>query len=83
VVGITEVLALDVADTPGGLGGVLEILEQAHLEIEYMYAFSSGQSGAKAALIFRFENPDQAIRVLEGRGINIIAPVELFAGRAD
>ena len=83
VVSVTEVLALDVADTPGGLGAILEILEEAKLEIEYMYAFSGGAPGAKAALIFRFQDPDGAIRALERNGINIIAPVQLFKGRAD
>lgn len=79
VVNVTEVLALDVDDRPGGLAGVLALLEDAKLEIEYMYAFTSGQRGRKAALIFRFEDPDAAIKVLEKHGINIIAPVELFA----
>ena len=79
VVNITEVLALDVSDQPGGLASVLALLEEADLEIEYMYAFTSGQRGKKAALIFRFEDPDAAIKLLEKHGINIIAPVELFA----
>lgn len=79
VVNVTEVLALDVSDQPGGLAQVLEILDDARLTIEYMYAFTSGQRGKKAALIFRFENPDSAIKVLQKHKISILAPVELFA----
>jgi hypothetical protein len=79
VVNVTEVLALDVPDSPGGLASVLALLEHAHLEIEYMYAFTSGQRGKKAALIFRFENPDAAITLLAQHHINVITPIDLFA----
>ena len=81
VVNVTEVLALDVPDSPGGLASVLAIFEHANLEIEYMYAFTSGQRGAgkKAALIFRFEDPDAAIKLLAQHHINVIAPIDLFA----
>ena len=78
VVNVTEVLALDVADQPGGLAGVLEILDEAKLTIEYMYAFTSGQRGKKAALIFRFEDPDGALKVLQKHAISIVEPADLF-----
>ena len=78
VVNVTEVLALDVPDQPGGLAKVLDILDEAKLAIEYMYAFTSGSRGVKAALIFRFEEPDKAIKVLQQHGINVIDSVDLF-----
>lgn len=78
VVNVTAVLALDVEDRPGGLAGVLELLDKAALEIEYMYACTSGDRGRKAALIFRFADPDAALAVLEQKQINLITPPELF-----
>ncbi len=79
VVNVTEVLAIDVPDQPGGLANVLAILEQAHLAIEYMYAFTHGARGHKAALIFRFEDTDAALAAFATHGINVIAPINLFA----
>lgn len=79
IVNLTEVLALDVADRPGGLAELLELLDQAKLDIEYMYAFTSGTRGHKAALIFRFADPDAAIKVLKQAAITIVGSEELFA----
>lgn len=77
VVNVTEVVATEVEDKPGGLAIILETIEEAQLNIEYMYAFTFGTEN-KAVLVFRFDNPDAAIDVLQKRGINVIESVELF-----
>ncbi len=77
VVNITEVVATEVDDKPGGLAVILETIEEAQLNIEYMYAFTF-RSGDKAVLVFRFDNPDAAIDVLQQKGINVIDSVELY-----
>jgi hypothetical protein len=74
---VTEVVAIEVADRPGGLAGVLEIIEQAGVNIEYMYAFTF-RSEDKAVLVFRFDDPDQAIEILQAKGVNVIGSVELY-----
>ena len=77
VVTVTEVVATEVADKPGGLAGVLEIIDKAKINIEYMYAFTfRGQD--KAVLVFRFEDPDAAIQTLQAQGLNVIGSVELY-----
>ncbi len=76
IVNLTEVIAVDVEDRPGGLAAVLKILDQAGVNIEYMYAFSSHRPG-KAMLIFRFENTDQAEQVLITHGLRIVDGNEL------
>ena len=78
VVNITEVLALDVEDRPGGLADMLTVCEAQKLSIEYMYAFTDGPKTGKATLIFRFEDPDAAIRALDKHKVNVIDPVKLF-----
>jgi hypothetical protein len=75
VVKVTEVL--EVADQPGGLSQILEIVDHAGLNIEYMYAFTE-KHGGKAALVFRFENADTAEQALKANGINMLGDVELF-----
>lgn len=79
---VTEVLALDVADRPGGLGEILQILEAEHLAVEYMYAFSNGPHQNQATLIFRFESPDLALAALERQKIDVISPLDLFGRSA-
>ena len=79
IVNLTEVLAVDVLDKPGGLADLLDILDKAKLDIEYMYAFTSGRRGHKAALIFRFADPDAAIKVLGKHYITILTADKLLA----
>jgi len=72
VVKATDVLAIEVTDQPGGLAHVLTALEDSPVNIEYMYAFPFGHQG-KAVLIFRFADPDAAIRILQSKGVPVLA----------
>jgi len=76
LVKVTEVVAVEVADRPGGLVGLLDLFEGSGINIEYMYAFTFGRED-KAVLIFRFDQPDSAIARLRGAGINVVEDVEL------
>ncbi|MCK4276158.1 MAG: ACT domain-containing protein [Phycisphaerae bacterium] len=77
VVKTTEVVAAEVDDKPGGLTQILDGIESEQINIEYMYAFTF-RRGDKAVLVFRFDDPDKAIDVLKGKGVNVIAGVELY-----
>lgn len=77
VVNVAEVLAIEVEDKPGGMAGVLESIERAGLNIEYMYAFTI-RRGDKAILVFRFENPEAAIAALAKQGVNVVDSVSLY-----
>ena len=79
VLNVTEVLAVEVPDRPGGLAGVLEIFEDSAINIEYMYAFPFGRQD-KAVLIFRFDKPDDAIARLQAAGVNVVGSVEVYSG---
>ena len=68
----TQVVAVKVPDQPGGLAGTLEILGQGTINIEYMYAFVQ-QSGSDAIMIFRFDDPEAAQKLLQDRGMSVIA----------
>jgi len=74
---VTEVLAVEVSDRPGGLAEVLRALDARGVNIEYMYAFPQFRV-EKAILLFRFADPDAAIACLQAAGINILANEELF-----
>ncbi len=79
VVKMTEVLAVEVPDRPGGLADVLQLFSTGTINIEYLYAFPFGRAG-KAVIIFRFDNPDQAIERLQSAGINVVDGVEVYSG---
>jgi hypothetical protein len=74
----TEVIALEVPDVPGGLAGILSVLDAAAINVEYMYAFAR-QSAGKAIVIFRFDELDKAIQVLLGAGIRVLKGEEVYA----
>ncbi|WP_291327486.1 ACT domain-containing protein [Desulfovibrio sp. UCD-KL4C] len=70
-VGKTTVVAVIVGDQPGGLHNLLEMLRNASINVEYMYAFVQ-QSGDHAVIIFRFDRTDQAIELLTEHKIKMI-----------
>ncbi len=76
VVNVTEVVAVEVEDRPGGLVRLLDSLDGGKVNIEYMYAFTFGRKG-RAVLIFRFDRPDVAIERLRAAGINVLRALEL------
>ena len=75
-VGITEVVAVAVPDQPGSLDSILKIVQRAGLNVEYMYAFTQ-HSGETGLLLFRFDNPDQACRVLQENGCKLLSDEEV------
>ncbi len=78
VVKETDVLAIEVADKPGGLAGILEKAEKANLNVEYMYAFSMSTCD-RAVLIFRFDDIDAAVERLKAQDVSIIDSVDFYS----
>jgi phenylacetic acid degradation protein PaaD len=77
VVNVTEMVATEIMDEPGGLQRILAVVDTAGLNIEYMYAFAYRRENA-AVLLFRFDKPDDAIRALKKAGIGVLGKVDLF-----
>jgi len=77
-VGKTNVIAVEVADKTGGLANVLKSIEQAGLNVEYMYAFVN-KTGENAVLIFRFDEMDRAIESLQKDGFTILQSKEIYS----
>lgn len=68
---ITDVVIVEVEDRPGGLAKVLKTLNDNKINIEYMHAFMT-KHGDNSYMVFRFDDPDSAIKVLKENRINII-----------
>jgi hypothetical protein len=77
VVKVSDMVAIEVADEPGGLAEILVTVEKARVNLEYMYGFTLRKEG-KGVLAFRFDDPDSAIAALQKKGISPVRSVELF-----
>ncbi len=77
-VGKTEVIAVEVSDRPGGLAGILNVLNGGGINVEYMYAFVQ-KSGNNAIIIFRIDELEKAIDVLQKAGIRILKGEEVYS----
>jgi hypothetical protein len=77
-VGKTDVVAVEVEDRPGGLHKILDSLFKANVNVEYMYAFVQ-QSGSNAVIIFRFDNLEEAVRVLQANGVTVVEAEKLYS----
>ncbi len=74
---LTDVLAVEVEDKPGGLAAVLKILESAGINIEYLYAFLE-KSSNNALVVFRVEQHDEAAALLTKNNIRVIKDAEVY-----
>ncbi len=72
----TDVLAAVISDTPGSLATLLEVLSEAHVIVEYTYAFLS-QKG-DACMIFRVDDNQVASAALAAAGIKTVNQEDLF-----
>lgn len=75
---VTDVVAIEIDDQPGGLGRVLDILQDAAVNVEYMYAFVEKTDG-KAVVVFRFDNLDRVLALLGRDGLRILSKEEVLA----
>ncbi|NLX05711.1 MAG: ACT domain-containing protein [Phycisphaerae bacterium] len=72
----TEIVAVQVADRPGGLANILKILYEKDVNVEYMYGFVEKFSD-KALMVFRFENPDEGLAVLSENGVKVLGTKDI------
>ena len=76
VANITDIVAVEVADVPGGLANILKVLNDNKINIEYMYGFVE-KPRDKALMVFRFEDTDKAIETLGKNGVGIVGSMDL------
>ncbi len=72
----TQVIAIDVVDTPGGLYKPVSLMADAGINVEYMYAFGTKLS-SHAMIIFRTSDNTRAASVLTEGGIPVLNAEEV------
>jgi hypothetical protein len=75
---VTEVVAIEVEDRPGGLARILEALDEAGVNVEYMYAYVE-KSKDNAVVICRIDDRERALAALRGSGIPTLDSAALAA----
>ena len=73
---VADVVAVVINHRPGGLADVLDIVDDAGLNIEYMYGFV--RPTGNAVIVFRFDDPDAAIERIQANGVSVVSRKELF-----
>ena len=77
VANVREVIAVCVPDRPGGMAGVMEVLDDAAVNIEYSYAMDVDGADDKAVLIFSFADNDKAEQALAAAGYVTLSESEV------
>ncbi|HBQ85742.1 MAG TPA: amino acid-binding protein [Syntrophomonas sp.] len=73
----TEVIAVEVPDSPGGLATVLEQMAEENLNIEYLYAFL-GTAEENALVIFKVEDFTLTSETFKRKGIKFVEETQLY-----
>ena len=74
---VTPVVGVAIPDVPGGLSQVLQVLGDAGVNVEYMYAFLGGRDVDHAYMILRVQDEQAAEAALGARGIRCVGQDEL------
>lgn len=74
----TDVIAIGVNDTPGGLAVALSALNDEDISIEYMYAFV-GKADNEALVIIRAEEAQRAVDILAKCGIRVLTAEQVYS----
>jgi hypothetical protein len=75
---MTDVLAVEMKDTPGGLYDIVDTLGQNSVNVDYAYAFVTAKA-QRAMLILRVDDIAKARKVLGEKNVKIATKEEIQA----
>ncbi len=71
-----DVVGVKIGDEPGKLTAALRVLDEADINVEYLYAFMT-RTEKHAYVVLRVEDNAKAEKVLEGAGFHIITEADI------
>ena len=71
-VGITELIGVEVDDKPNALAEVVALIEEADMNIEYLYSFVLTERST-AKILMRVNDTERAVALLEKKGIKLLS----------
>lgn len=75
---LTDVLAVEVPDRPGGLAGILTMLSEQGVEIEYLYSFVRNKND-NALIVFRVADTEKAQAILSENHVRCLSQEDIGA----
>ena len=76
ILSMTPVWAVEVPDRPAGLAELLEVLAEAHVDVEYMYSLFTHKNDM-AYMVLRVSDEAAFLAALEGTDIKLMSSEEL------
>jgi len=76
IVSITDVLAVKMDDKEGALYKILQVLEEADINVEYTYAFTA-HAELGAYVVFRVDDVAAAEALLTGKGFSVLSDEDI------
>jgi len=73
---MTDVVGVKIGDQPGKLSKALEVLDKAHINMEYIYAFMT-RTEKHAYVVMRVEDNAAAETALENAGFHLITDADV------
>lgn len=67
----SDVICVLLPDQPGGLAGILKIVAEAGVNVEYVYSLIS------TYVVLNVSDPDRALELLEGRPVKLVSQEEI------
>lgn len=77
LVKITDIIGVEMNDTPGGLTSVLKIIKDNEIDLEYLYAFTHDKAG-KAILLLHADKLEELIAAMQENEIIIVPAEEVY-----
>ncbi len=74
---LTDVIAIEISDRPGGFADALAVLDDKNVSIEYSYAFISRDEG-RACVILRVDDNEKAVELFTENGVKVLPGEEIY-----
>jgi len=78
---VNNVICVKVPDHPGGLAGVLALLEDADISVEYLYSFFRNGTIDEpvALLVLRLTDPEKAVALFTEKKVTMLSQAQVDA----
>lgn len=76
IITITDVIALQIPDTPGGLTKIISTLSEKEVNLQYMYGFTTS-AGEAACIVIRVDDNEHTEVLLNEIGVTLISENDL------
>ena len=73
---VVDVVGVKIGDEPGKLTSALGVLDEANINVEYLYAFMA-RTEKHAYVVLRVENNNEAESALENAGFHLITEADI------